>query len=98
MTNNSLFDLRVMLLAGFVGLFFRWLAVPAAPFLIGFILGPLLENSFREALLQSDGDVSVFYTSPISLFFWLLSMLSIFFIVRGRKSKRTLAQIAESEV
>ena len=74
--SSSFFDLKIMLFAGVVGLIFRYLVIPVAPFLIGFILGPLLENSFRESLMQSDGDLSVFFTGPICVFFWLLSAVS----------------------
>ncbi len=88
--NNSLFDLKVMLIAGVIGLLFRWLAIPAAPFLIGFILGPLLENAFRETLMQNDGQVAAFFTSPISWFFWALSLFSLYFIVRRKTSSMSI--------
>jgi putative tricarboxylic transport membrane protein len=83
--NNNLFDLKVMLIAGVIGLLFRWLVIPAAPFLIGFILGPLLESAFRDTLLQNEGQVSAFFTSPISWFFWALSLFSLYFIIRRRE-------------
>ena len=83
--NNNLFDIKVMLIAGLIGLIFRWLSVPAAPFLIGFILGPLLENSFRETLMQNEGAVSAFFTSPISWLFWALSLFTLYFIVKRRR-------------
>ncbi len=77
--SSSFFDVKIMLFAGVLGLIFRYLTIPIAPFLIGFILGPLLENSFRESLMQSDGDLSVFFTGPICIFFWLLSLGSFAF-------------------
>lgn len=83
-TNNSLFDLRVMLIAGLIGVLFRWAAIPIAPFLIGFILGPLLENSFRETLLQNNGRVMAFFESPISWFFWALSLFCLFTLTRKK--------------
>jgi len=79
--SSSFFDLKIMLFAGVVGLIFRYLVIPVAPFLIGFILGPLLENSFRESLMQSDGDLSVFFTGPICVFFWLLSAVSYALVI-----------------
>ena len=85
-TNNSLFDIRVMLIAGILGVIFRWASIPVAPFLIGFILGPLLENSFRETLLQNNGRAMAFFESPISWFFWLLSALCVFAMVRRKAS------------
>jgi putative tricarboxylic transport membrane protein len=87
--NNNLFDIKVMLIAGIIGLIFRWLSIPAAPFLIGFILGPLLESAFRETLQQNDGQVSAFFTSPISWFFWALSLFSLYFILKNRLKPKT---------
>ena len=48
----------------------RRLDIPPAPFLIAFILGPLLEDNFRQSLLLSRGDWSIFVSSPICWLFW----------------------------
>ena len=72
-------------IAGLIGLIFRCLSVPAAPFLMGFILSPLLENSFRETLMQNEGAVLAFFTSPISWLFWALSLFTLYFIVKRRR-------------
>ncbi len=53
--NNNPFDVGVMFAMGWVGYFMLRCNVPAAPFLIAFILGPLLEDNFRQAMLMSGG-------------------------------------------
>ena len=51
--NNNIFDVGVMFLMGLVGFLMLKLKIPAAFFLIAFILGPLLEDNFRQSLLLS---------------------------------------------
>src|SRR5690606_26230592 len=65
-TNNNLFDVNIVLLFGVLGYFFMRLRFEAAPLLLGFVLGPMVEENFRRALLLSRGDMSVFLTRPIS--------------------------------
>ncbi len=78
------FDIQVMVLAGLLGVVFRLLKLPPAPFLIGFILGPLLENAFRDTLLQGGGSLASFFSSWLALGFWAMSALSVFLIGRTR--------------
>jgi len=47
------------------------------PLLMGMVLGPMLENSFRRALMVSPGDLSVIYTRPLSLTFLIMTALLI---------------------
>jgi len=72
--NNSSFD--VLLTCGF-GLLGFWMGrhgFPSAPLLLGFVLGPLLEENFRRALLLSAGDMSTFVQRPVSLSFLLITL------------------------
>ena len=64
--NNSGFDVYLMALFGLVGYIFRKLECEPAPMLLGFILGPMMEEYLRRALLLSKGDPMVFLTRPIS--------------------------------
>jgi len=82
--NNSLFDVLVMMVMGVVGYAMYRLSIPAAPFLIGFILGPMLEDNLRRALLTSHGDPAVFLRSGISVFFLGLALLSVIVILRSQ--------------
>jgi putative tricarboxylic transport membrane protein len=64
--SNSLFDIWLVLLFGLFGYFFIKIGVEPAPLVLGFVLGPMLEEHFRRAMLISSGDVSVFVQRPIS--------------------------------
>lgn len=82
--NNSVFDILVMLTMGLVGYLMLKLDVPVAPFLIAFVLGPLLEDNFRQSLLIADGDKTIFFRNAICIVFWCLTALSIFVLVKSR--------------
>ncbi len=64
--NNSVFNLYVAIFFTILGVLFRWLDCEVAPLLLGFILGPMMEENFGRALLLSRGNFSVFVTRPIS--------------------------------
>ncbi len=72
--SNALFDVYVMLAAGVLGLAFKLMRIPAAAFLIGFVLSPLLEDNMRRVLLISRGDVGAFFDSWIALGFYATTL------------------------
>ncbi|WP_428516845.1 tripartite tricarboxylate transporter permease [Roseovarius sp.] len=80
--NNSYFDLYVMVAFGFLGFLMMRMHVPSAPFLIAFILGPMLEDSFRQSLLMSQGSMTIFVRSWITWIFWALTFLSVGLMIR----------------
>lgn len=82
--NNNIFDILVMVFMGILGFGMLRLGIPAAPFLIAYILGPLLEDSFRQALLLSEGSFGIFFQNGICWTFWTLTVVSTIFMVRGR--------------
>jgi TctA family transporter len=63
---NSTFDIQMMALFGVIGYLFKRLECEPAPLLLGFILGPMLEEYFRRAMLFSKGNPATFVTQPIS--------------------------------
>jgi TctA family transporter len=65
-TNNNTFDVWMVAAFGFIGYVFIKLGCEPAPLLLGFILGPMMEEHLRRALLLSRGDWSVFLTRPLS--------------------------------
>jgi len=65
-TNNNTFDIWLVALFGLIGYIFMKLGCEPAPLLLGFILGPMMEENLRRALLLSRGDWSVFVTRPLS--------------------------------
>jgi len=65
--SNSSFDIYIAVLFGLLGYVFVKLACEPAPLMLGFILGPMMEENLRRAMLLSRGDATVFFTHPISL-------------------------------
>lgn len=70
--NNSYFDIIIMAAAGVLGFFFRKGGFPAGPFILGLLLGNMLESNFRRSLVMSQGSLSIFFTRPITLVLILL--------------------------
>lgn len=70
--NYSLFDVGMMLIFGLIGLFLYDFGFPAAPFLLGVILGPMADSNLRRALILSDGSWLPMFERPISLMFLVL--------------------------
>jgi len=70
---GSTFDILMTAFIGLIGYVFVKLDCEPAPFLLGFILGPLMEENFRRSLIVSDGDLSIFVTRPISLTLLLIA-------------------------
>jgi putative tricarboxylic transport membrane protein len=64
--SNSSFDVYMLAAFGAIGYVFMKLDCEPAPFLLGFVLGPMLEDHFRRAMLISRGDPTIFLTHPIS--------------------------------
>jgi putative tricarboxylic transport membrane protein len=65
-TNNNTFDVWMVAGFGIIGYLFAKLGCEPAPLLLGFILGPMMEENLRRAMLLSRGDWSVFVTRPLS--------------------------------
>ena len=74
--NNNLDDIFITAVFGFIGYIFMRLDLDAAPLMLGFILGPMLEENFRRALLLSRGNFMSFLTRPISG--TLLALIALF--------------------
>jgi putative tricarboxylic transport membrane protein len=76
--NNSFFDVKVMFISGIIGYFMNKLEFPASPIILALILGPMAEVNLRRGLVMSNGNASVFFTSPISLVFIILAITTLF--------------------
>ena len=88
--HNNLGDVELALVAGAFGYIMRKLDFPLAPLVIAYIITPMAERSFKQAMLLSDGDYSVFFTKPISLFFIILA--AIILILSVWKKPRVSAE------
>ncbi len=61
--HNALFDITLMVLFGVVGYVFKKLSYPLAPLVLALVLGDMAESSFRQAMLVSQGDLTVFFSN-----------------------------------
>ena len=74
---SRFFDIYVMLAFGIIGFFLRQLNYPMAPLVLGIVLGDLLDKNLRRGLTLSDGDLSPFFTRPISFVMFCLVAATI---------------------
>jgi putative tricarboxylic transport membrane protein len=79
--NNSVFDVFMTAAFGVLGWLFVKLECEPAPLLLGFILGPMMEENLRRAMLLSRGDPTVFVTRPISAVMLGLAVALLLIIV-----------------
>ncbi len=79
--NNNNFDVYLMGIFGFLGYIFAKLECEPAPMLLGFILGPMMEEYLRRAMLLSRGDATVFITRPISATMLVLAVISLVIVL-----------------
>jgi putative tricarboxylic transport membrane protein len=90
--NNNNFDVFMTAIFAVVGYLFYKLSCEAAPLLLGFILGPMMEENLRRALLLSRGDWSAFVTRPLSAGLLIAAVLMIVVVMLPSiRSKREVA-------
>ena len=76
---GSMFDVGIMILFGILGYLFKKGGYPVAGMLLALILGSGIEESFRQSLIMSMGDYTIFFTRPIALCFAVATLLLIIF-------------------
>lgn len=83
------FDLYLLLACGVLGYLLSKNDYPVAPIVLALVLGPMIENNMRRALTISNGDWSIFVTSPLSLVFLIIAaawiIVPLILKVTGRK-------------
>jgi TctA family transporter len=87
--NNNMFDVWVAIVFGVLGYIFLKLECEPAPLLLGYILGPMMEENLRRALVLSRGDFTVFATRPISLALLLtaVALLALVLVLTIRQQR-----------
>jgi len=80
---GRVFDIYVMLAFGVIGFVLREMKYPMAPLILGVVLGPILDANLRRSLSLADGDLTPFFTRPISMFLCLAVVLTIVFSFSG---------------
>jgi putative tricarboxylic transport membrane protein len=91
-TNNSTFDIWLVGLFGVLGYLFIKLGMEPAPLLLGYILGPMMEENLRRSLLLARGDWGVFVTRGLSAsLLALAALLLLLVLLPAFKKKREVA-------
>jgi putative tricarboxylic transport membrane protein len=94
--NNRIFDIWTVLIFGLIGFLMQKFEYPQAPALLGFILGPILEENLRRGLMFSSGSILPFLTKPISVTFLVISVATIILILR-KEYKYKKRQVASDQ-
>lgn len=101
-TQSNLFHIWEVLVFGMIGALLMYLEFSVAPILLGFVLGPMVEENFRRSLLLSRGDMAVFLERPISCAFVVISALLLIGVIwstwRKRTAKKANVEAFESEL
>lgn len=79
--NNSIYDIYWLMIFGGIGCVLYMFKFEAAPLILGFILGPMMEEHFRRAMLLARGDPTIFLSRPISAVFLLTTVTIISWII-----------------
>jgi putative tricarboxylic transport membrane protein len=93
--NNNITDVIVLWFFGLVGFFVKKFEYEPAPFVLAFVLGPMIETALRRSLIMSDGSFSIFFQRPIAAVFLSITIVALavpFFI-----KKRIGAGLASDE-
>ena len=91
--NNTFFDVGVMFAAAVLGFFLKVFKFPNGPFVLGLLLGSMLESNFRRALVMSHGSWAIFVTRPASCIFFIGIILAFCWpILKAILQKRKAAR------
>jgi TctA family transporter len=95
---NSVYDIYFAVAFGVAGYAFRKFGCEPAPLMLGLVLGPMLEENFRRALVLARGDYTVFFTRPISLTLLLFGAGILILVLLPSIRRRKTEIFAEEEV
>lgn len=90
---GQIFDIWLTLGFGLLGYLMKILDMPAAPLLLGLVLGPMMEDNFRRALLISRGDLAIFIDRPISAVILALCLAMLVLSFAGHWRSRRKSQL-----
>jgi putative tricarboxylic transport membrane protein len=89
--DNTMFDVWVMLIFGVIGFLLERARYPLGPFVIGFVLAPLMEEKLRSGLMMTAGSIEPVYTRPLPLLFLLIALLLVAWPLIGEWRRRRQA-------
>lgn len=92
--NNSITEVMIMIFFGFVGYLLKKFEYEPAPLILALVLGPQLESSLRRSLLMQNGDLTIFFSRPISAIFLVIGIALIVFplLTKLRKKIKNVAE------
>lgn len=76
--SNSLIEVWIVVVSGFVGFGMKRFDFPVAPVILALVLGPMAEKSFRQSLFMSDGSLGIFFERPITVVMLAIGVVSLF--------------------
>lgn len=89
----SMYHMWVALIFGVVGYLLEKYGFPVAPLALAFILGPIIESSFRRAIIRSNEGIMIFFSSPISIILLSLTVLFVVFtFYKQSKGKKSMTE------
>lgn len=94
--NNTFFDVGVMFAAGVLGFFLKVFKFPNGPFVLGLLLGSMLESNMRRALVMSHGSWATFVTRPVSCVLFVAIVLTFCWpVLKAAMAKKKAAAQAK---
>lgn len=87
--NFSTVDFFIVALFGVIGYFVKKLKIPVATFILALILGEKMESSFRQSMVLSNENFSIFISDPITIFFVIATVLSLIWPFISKKLKKS---------
>ncbi|MGB4097750.1 MAG: tripartite tricarboxylate transporter permease, partial [Acetomicrobium sp.] len=91
---NSFMDVSLMLVFGVIGVVLEHFNFPLAPIVLGIILGPIAEDALWQSLIISNGSYAIFFTRPISLVLFALSVASVLYALFNKYKQQLLRRNA----
>ena len=95
--DNNVFDIYIMIIFGVVGYILKKLEYEVAPWAMAFILGPMMENTFRQSLIISDGSLLIFFKRPVVALCLSISVALLASSALGffRKKRKIIAELKD---
>ena len=94
--HNSMFDVWMMLVFGVLGYLFKKLKYPLAPLVLALVLGDMAESSFRQAMLLSQGSLTIFWSNGLVGSIASLAMLMLVWPLLGKIKTLVLGHLARA--
>lgn len=94
--NFAAMDFVLLTILGFVGYLMKKYKIPTAPLILASVVGEMMESSYRQAMMLSDGSITIFFGSTICAVLWVLTLGSIIwpFISEARAAKKKPASVS----